>query len=200
MILDPSIPIQRCAVTGLMLLCVGCTAARSAPSAVKSTPDAIARPAPSNPSPMTPHSIPIQILDFGQTPLHESFTSEPQVVIFQDSAAWAKFWQRSKRLDLNLQKPPAPPFNFANQTMIGLTVGSHATGGYSLRVERIEKVKRATGEVWVIHYHETAPGQDCLVTQAPTTPVVFVTVPKFTGPVELQGKSVVVACGKLGPP
>ena len=134
------------------------------------------------------------VIDFGHTPLHEGFTPQPRALVFQDQTAWASFWQSSDRLDINLQKPTAPVVDFANQTIIGVTAGSHRTGGYGIQIERIEKVQRAGGDRWLLHYIETVPADTCPVTQAPTTSVVFISIPKSTLAIDLQGNQVIEAC------
>ena len=134
------------------------------------------------------------VIDFGHTPLHEGFTPQPRALVFQDQTAWASFWQSSDRLDINLQKTAAPVVDFTNQTIIGVTAGSHRTGGYGIQIDRIEKVQRAGGDRWLLHYSEIVPAETCPVTQAPTTPVGFISIPKSTLAIELQGKQVTEAC------
>ena len=133
--------------------------------------------------------IPFQVLDFGQTPLEQKFVSGPQVFIFSNNLAWESFWESSTELDLTLQKPAAPRIDFEQQTVVGITAGSHATGGYDLRIDRIEPDTQ--GNRWIVHYTESAPAQNCLLTQAPTTPSVFITVNPPVPTLELQGQTVI---------
>jgi hypothetical protein len=139
-------------------------------------------------------TIPFQTIDFGYTPLEEQFIPQPQVFIFTNHATWEQLWQSSKILDLNLQKPPAPQFDFERQTLIGLTSGSRSTGGYALRVDKIEVVTSAEGDSWILHYTELVPGRNCLVTQSPTTPTAFIAVEVPVLPIKLQGKTVSMEC------
>ncbi len=139
-------------------------------------------------------TIPFQTIDFGYTPLEEQFIPQPQVFIFTNHATWEQLWQSSKILDLNLQKPPAPQFDFERQTLIGLTSGSRSTGGYALRVDKIEVVTSAEGDSWILHYRELVPGKNCLVTQSPTTPTAFIAVEVPVLPIKLQGKTVSMEC------
>jgi hypothetical protein len=135
-------------------------------------------------------TIPFQTIDMGYTPLHEQFSPQPQVFIFTNRATWEQFWQSIRILDLNLQKPPAPQFDFERRTLIGVTSGSRSTGGYALQVDKIEVV----GDSWVLHYTELVPGRNCLVTTAPTTPSAFIAVEVPVLPIKLQGKTVSRDC------
>ncbi|MGA7934583.1 MAG: protease complex subunit PrcB family protein [Kovacikia sp.] len=139
-------------------------------------------------------SIRFKVLNFGSTPLEEGYEPKSRVFIFQDQESWAKFWQRTTKLDANLQKAPAPKVDFTHQTIIGLTAGSHRTGGYSLRVDWVELSKDAAGDRWLIHYSEIAPGKNCLVTQEPSTPTVFISIQKSPLPVELKGQHLTSTC------
>ncbi|UBF23797.1 protease complex subunit PrcB family protein [Kovacikia minuta CCNUW1] len=139
-------------------------------------------------------SIRFKVLNFGSTPLEEGFEPNPKAFVYQDQESWTKFWQRTTRLDANLQKPPAPKVDFTHQTIIGLTSGSQRTGGYSVRVDGVELKQGEGGDRWVIHYSEIAPDKSCLVTQEPSTPTVFVSIPKSPLPVELKGQRVTSSC------
>ncbi|WOD40810.1 protease complex subunit PrcB family protein [Nodosilinea sp. E11] len=134
-------------------------------------------------------NIPFQILDFGQTPLEERFVPEPQAFVFSSTSDWKDFWQSSTVLDLNLQKPPAPSVDFQQQTIVGITSGSRTTGGYGIHIDRIEP--NLQGNRWIIHYTESVPAHNCVLTQEPTTPSVFITVKPPVPPLELQGQTIV---------
>lgn len=97
---------------------------------------------------------------------------------------------------MNLQKRPAPDVNFDRQMVIALTPGSRPTGGFSVRIDRIEPVQNQQGNQWVIHYSEIIPAQNCLLTQQPTTPVVFVLTEKSNVTVELKGQKITSTCSK----
>ncbi len=133
-------------------------------------------------------SIRFKVLNFGPTPLEEGYEPKPKIFVFQNQEEWTQFWQRSRRLDANLQKPASPKVDFTHRTVIGLTSGSHPTGGYRVRVDRIELNKRSEGDRWIVHYSEIAPGKSCSVTQEPSTPTVFISTPKSTLPIDLKGQ------------
>ena len=139
-------------------------------------------------------TIPFQRIDMGYTPLDEQFSPQPQVFIFTNDATWKEFWQSIRLLDLNLQKPPAPQFDFERRTLIGVTSGSRSTGGYAVQVDKIEVATSAKGDSWILHYTELVPGRNCLVTQSPTTPSAFIAVEVPVLPIKLQGKTVSRDC------
>jgi hypothetical protein len=138
--------------------------------------------------------ITFNVLPFGYTPLQEGFHPHPKALVFQDQQAWAAFWKTSHRLDANLQPPAPPKLDFTHQTVIGITSGSRQTGGYSITVDQVELKHQQDGNRLLIHYIESTPGNGCLVTEATTTPSVFIAISKSTVPVELKGQQVVSAC------
>jgi hypothetical protein len=173
----------------LIVAVASCYSAAHSPSASTPSP----QPVPSGKAiPMK--FISFKVLNFGPTPLEEGYEPKPRVFVFQDQESWTKFWQRTTRLDANLQKPAAPKVDFTHQTIIGLTSGSQRTGGYSVRVEGIELIQGEGGDRWLIHYSELTPDKSCLVTQEPSTPTVFVSIPKSPLPVELKGQRIPSSC------
>jgi hypothetical protein len=174
----------------LSVAIAGCHSTIQAPFA----PPAAAKPMSSHKAPSMHSSTRFQVLDFGPTPLEERFEPKPNVFVFQDQETWGKFWQRTTRLDANLQKPPAPTVDFTHQTIIGLTTGSHATGGYSVQVDGLELSKGSEGDRWIVHYSEIVPDKNCLVTQQPSTPTVFIAMQKTLLPIEFKGQQIDSTC------
>jgi hypothetical protein len=60
----------------------------------------------------------------------------------------------------------------------------------------IEPVQNGQGNQWVIHYSEIIPDNNCLLTQQPTTPAVFVLTEKSNVTVELKGEKITSTCSK----
>ena len=147
-------------------------------------------------APTMSKSVKFEILNVGHSPLEESFKPEPKAIVFRHKQAWTKFWASSSFLDMNLQKRPAPDMNFDKQMVIALTPGSKPTGGFSVRIERIEQVLNPQGNLWVIHYTEMIPGSNCLVTQQPITPAVFVLTQKSDAAIELKGQKITFSCSR----
>lgn len=151
---------------------------------------------PSLQAPTMNKSVKFESLDVGHSPLEEGFQPEPKAIVFRNQQEWAKFWASSSFLDMNLQKRPAPAVNFDKQMVIALTSGSRPTGGFSVRVDRIAPVQNQLGNRWVIHYSEIIPDKNCLLTQQPTTPAVFVLTEKSNVTVELRGQKITSTCSK----
>ena len=143
----------------------------------------------------TNNSIEFQVLDIGYSPLEQGYVSEPKAVIFQDQKAWSQFWSTSTRLDLNSQTPPAPEANFEGRMIIGMTSGTRPTGGFSVSIDRIKSVESPDGENWIMHYTEKTPDGTCILTQAITTPTIFVSTEKRDiSSVELKGEQIGYSC------
>ena len=145
-------------------------------------------------APTMSKSIKFEVLNVGSSPLEESFKPKPTALVFRHKQAWTKFWASSSFLDMNLQKRPAPELNFDKQMVIALTPGSRPNGGFSVRIERIEQVLNPQGNQWVIHYTEIIPEPNCLVTQQPITPSVFILTQKSDAAIELKGQKITSPC------
>ncbi|AFY57427.1 hypothetical protein Riv7116_5022 [Rivularia sp. PCC 7116] len=139
--------------------------------------------------------IKFEVVDIGANPLEESFEPDSKVLVFRDKRKWSKFWNTTSTLDLNLQKPEAPKFNFDKQMIIGLTSGSKSTGGYRVIIDKIESIQGKQDKRWIIHYTETIPDDSCILTQKPTTPSIFIVTDKSgISKIDLKGKKMVYSC------
>ncbi|MDJ0696987.1 MAG: protease complex subunit PrcB family protein [Mastigocoleus sp. MO_188.B34] len=139
--------------------------------------------------------IKFKVINFGYSPLEENFEPDPKVLVFRDKKTWSKFWNTISILDLNLQKPPVPKFNFEEKMIIGLTSGSKTTGGYKIRINKIESFQEKQGRRWIIHYTEIRPDESCILTQKPTTPNIFISTDKSDiYSIDLQGKKMIYSC------
>jgi hypothetical protein len=68
---------------------------------------------------------------------------------------------------------PAPPaVDFGEEFVVAVFLGSRLTGGYS--VEPVSVVR--AGDVIEVTYEERQPGASCIVTQALTSPYLFLAV------------------------
>ena len=74
---------------------------------------------------------------------------------------------------------PLPRVDFAKHMVVGVFLGSRPTGGYSAEIVSVE----ATGGEIVVTYRETQPARDAMLTQALTSPVHLVSIPKQQGAV-----------------
>jgi hypothetical protein len=142
------------------------------------------------------NSIKFENFDVGYSPLAEGFQPAPKALVFRDKHAWARFWASSSFVDVNLQKLPAPDVNFARYMVIAFTPGSRPTGGFSVSIDDIAQVKSSQENRWIIYYTEIVPGQNCLVTQQPTTPAVFVLTEQSDASIDFEGRKITSSCYK----
>jgi hypothetical protein len=75
--------------------------------------------------------------------------------------------------------PNAPEVDFHREMIIVVGLGRRSTGGYGIRIERIEDV----GEHLRVIYSSSSPGPNCIVTQSITSPVAMVRLKKSRKPV-----------------
>lgn len=134
-------------------------------------------------------------IEIGYNPLTAGFQPEPKIVIFRNQQEWDKFWSGFSFLDINLneQQFSVPPVNFEKNMVIGFTIGSRPTGGYSIRVERIEQLENPTPQ-WLLHYTEVIPGKNCIVTQQPTIPSIFILTENSQATIELEAQKITSSC------
>ncbi|WNN90005.1 protease complex subunit PrcB family protein [Gloeocapsopsis dulcis] len=141
------------------------------------------------------NSIDFELIDVGYNPLTAGFEPEPKIIVFRNQQEWKNFWSSFSFLDVNLneQKFPVPAVNFEQKMVIGLTSGSRSTGGYSVQIDRIEQVQTPTPQ-WLIHYTEIIPGENCIVTQQPTTPTVFILTKNTSAGIQLSKQKLTSRC------
>lgn len=72
--------------------------------------------------------------------------------------------------------PVLRPVNFEKEEVLAAFDGSHASGGYDIRVEGVTD----DGLVRTISIVHTEPGETCMTTGALSSPFVMVVVPKTT--------------------
>lgn len=70
--------------------------------------------------------------------------------------------------------PNQPNVNFENQVVVAIVMGGRPTGGYNVGIDQV--MASEDGEQMRVEYTETAPGDECNVTQAQTSPYVLVMV------------------------
>lgn len=97
---------------------------------------------------------------------------ERQRTVIRDAAAWAALWNE---ITAPYQPRPAlPAVDFATEMVIVASMGTRPTGGYAIT---IDGVYDADGKLYVA-VRETSPGAGCMLTQALTSPMTAVRVPR----------------------
>jgi hypothetical protein len=98
----------------------------------------------------------------------------------RDESEWRSLWADHARISV---PPPAlPAVDFDVHTAVLVSLGTRATGGYSLTVEGA----RVEGEQLVLDARETAPPEGSILTQALTAPYEIVLVPRTTLPIDAR--------------
>ncbi len=109
-------------------------------------------------------------------------------LVIEDPEAWSQFWAELQ--SMVVPKPDPPAVDFSTHVVVAATMGQRATGGYSIRIDRVSRLG-ATTEVVVV---ETAPGVACLTTQALTAPATAITVARPVGDVEFVERAETDEC------
>lgn len=94
----------------------------------------------------------------------------PSVQVFSQQGDFQRFW-----LLLHAGREPMPPLpevDFSRQLVVGYFAGIKPSGGYSVRISRIE----AEEGVFAAYVDLAEPGANCFVTEALTQPYQLVLV------------------------
>ena len=119
------------------------------------------------------------------TRLHSANTSGftgPEQLVLRERAAWQAAWAR---LHEGMVAPALPTVDFTREMVVVLALGERSSGGYEVRFDGIT----ASGANATVRYTITEPGPACMTTQALTTPVDVVRVPRVTGTVRFEPKT-----------
>jgi hypothetical protein len=108
--------------------------------------------------------------------------------VLADREAWEALW--AEIYATIVPRPEVPGVDFSDHVLVGLAMGRRATGGFSIEVEAVH---RQGDELWVTVV-ERSPGPSCLLTQAPTSPVTVVRVPRTVGPLHLVERQETTGC------
>lgn len=84
----------------------------------------------------------------------------------------------------------APAVDFAQRTVIVVGLGERSSGGHAVRVDTVAR----EGDTTVVRYTASAPGAGCMTTQAITSPVEVVSVPRVAGQVRFERRDASVPC------
>ena len=120
---------------------------------------------------------------------YSSDLGDPARLIIADSTTWAAI---GAQVYAGLQpRPSLPTVDFRTQRVLLAALGQRHTGGDNIRIDGV--VPFALGSV--AYVTKTAPGLNCLTTQAFTQPVALVRVaPPPVAPVVVEQQAVVRDC------
>ncbi len=97
----------------------------------------------------------------------------PRQVVVRTPAEWQAVWSAhapSARL---------PAVDFATKMVVGIFLGTKATGGYDVAVVNV----REDGNALVIEYVVHSPGRDLMTAQILTQPYHLIALPKHPDPI-----------------
>ncbi len=103
---------------------------------------------------------------------HYSGIDSRQRLVIRDADAWQQFWSRAH--STVIPQPPAPSIDFSQNIVVAAAMGSRPTGGYTIQ---FEEVYQANDDVYIA-VNERSPGANCILTQALTSPVAAIRVPR----------------------
>ncbi len=122
---------------------------------------------------------------------HEYYSGlgDPARLVIADSATWAAIWAQ---VYAALQpRPSLPAVDFRTEQVLLAALGQRNTGAYDIRIDSV--VRFTLGSV--AYVTTTAPGRNCVTTQALTQPVELVRLaPPPVAPVAFAQRAVVRDC------
>ena len=83
-----------------------------------------------------------------------------------------------------------PAVDLESEMVLAIFMGERRTGGYQVRVQEVVR----EGEGFRVHVRMTAPGPNCMTTQAFTQPWQLISLPRVDGPVEFDVEQREVDC------
>jgi hypothetical protein len=141
-------------------------------------PVAIADPA-AVPHATYPAEVPFQRLaEPGATSFkYNSGLTDPANIVVHNEGQWRALWDR---ISAPSGPPkPAPSVDFNRQMLLVAAMGTRPTGGYTIRIERVEDL----GPELVAHVLRTSLGPRCGATAALTEPVDIAVIGRSAKPV-----------------
>ena len=122
-------------------------------------------------------SVDFEILVDGDT--HGQLPTHRQDII-DSPAQWQDYWREVHSSLATL--PPIIPVDFSTSTVVGVSLGAQATGGYGLKITGITTAESGT----TISLTETTPTITCNVAQGLSNRYLIVRSPKLTQPVNFR--------------
>jgi len=120
---------------------------------------------------------------------YSSGLGAPARLVIADSATWAAIWAQ---VYAGLQpRPSLPAVDFGTQRVLLAALGQRNSGAYDIRIDSVVRFTSAS----VAYLTTTAPGRNCVTTQALTQPVDLVRLaPPPVAPVAFEQQAVVRDC------
>ncbi len=113
--------------------------------------------------------------------------TQPAELVLRDPEAFAAAWHQ---LHEGQPEGERPTVDFGSRMVVLLALGERGSGGHAVR---FEEMVREGGDA-VVRYTVTAPGPNCMTTQAITAPADVVSVPRVAGTVRFERRMVTEPC------
>ena len=112
---------------------------------------------------------------------------EPAELVIREQSALESAWSRVHN---QVQGNPPPAVDFARETVLLVALGRASSGGHDVHIDAVAR----TGDEAVVRYTATRPGPGCMTTQALTSPVDVVRVPRIAGSIRFERRDAVQRC------
>lgn len=112
-----------------------------------------------------PEAVPFTVLTTGT---HAAEVTARKNYEVGDKAGLAKLW----KLAFGANATSTPVINFGQQEVVGIFAGEKPTGGYAIKVTKVED--SATERT--IHVTLVVPGANCMTTQSVTSPYTIISL------------------------
>lgn len=119
---------------------------------------------------------------------YSGFRDSTRLVV-RDRTAWTRVWSAINGAVEPM--PPVPAVDFGEEMVIVAALGQRRSGGYAIQIDSVARHELGA----VIYVTKSAPGRNCLTTQAITSPVHAVRVPRIEGRVAWRERATVATCG-----
>ena len=107
-----------------------------------------------------------------------------RMTVIRDQQAFERLWSETTA------RGERPAVDFDQHMVLAVFMGERRTGGYRVQVEQVTR----EGDGLRVSVRMTAPGPNCMTTQALTQPYQVVRLPMVDGAVEFDVEQVEVDC------
>lgn len=132
----------------------------------------------------TPTPVAFTVLDRGEQSGEVTLRVNYRI---KDADEFAELW-----FSIHGSDSVPPPVDFENYDVLAVFDGTHATGGYGIRVTAVTDITGLNRQVAITHEE---PGAGCMVTEAFTSPYELIMVPKSPAALSREDTTLVTECG-----
>lgn len=104
---------------------------------------------------------------------------EPLEKLISTPRAWRNLWNQHVRKES--PRPPVPAVDFEKSEVVAIFAGTKPTGGYAVKITKIEETSWEGQPARVVHYRVEEPPPGAISIMSLTQPFSLKTVPRFEG-------------------